>query len=97
MYSLAKLIIFCGNSQAQSIFRISLMKNPFLFISMIAAFFALMAVIYVPALERVFRTVPLTVNEWGQIMLVTVTVVAAVERDTWIRRRDDKEYRNAWK
>ena len=78
---------FNCRSESQSIFRMRFMTNPFLFFSMIAAFFAQMAVIYVPALQWVFRTVPLSVHEWGQITLVTVTVVVAVEMDKWIRRR----------
>jgi Ca2+-transporting ATPase len=54
---------------------------------MIAAFFAQMAVIYVPALQWVFRTVPLSINEWVRIAIVTVTVIIAVEIDKAIRRR----------
>jgi Ca2+-transporting ATPase len=55
---------------------------------MIAAFFAQLAVLYVPALQWIFRTVPLTMTEWLEIAVVTVTIVIAVEIDKWIRRRD---------
>lgn len=40
-----------SRSEFQSIFHISLLSNPFLFYSMIAAFFAQLAVLYVPALQ----------------------------------------------
>jgi Ca2+-transporting ATPase len=74
-------------SEIHSIFKMSPMSNPFLFLSMIAAFFAHLAVLYVPALQWVFRTVPLTAKEWVGIGAITVTIVIAVEIDKWIRRR----------
>ncbi|MCK5426231.1 MAG: HAD-IC family P-type ATPase, partial [Thermodesulfovibrionia bacterium] len=74
-------------SETQSVFRMSLLKNPFLFFSMVAAFFAQLAVIYVPALRWVFRTVPLSGNEWIGIAVITVTVLAAVEIDKAIRKK----------
>ncbi|MBI5100412.1 MAG: cation-transporting P-type ATPase [Nitrospirae bacterium] len=78
---------FNCRSETRSIFRMSPLSNPFLFFSMIAAFFAQLAVIYVPAFQWVFRTVPLTADEWIKIGLVTMTIVIAVETDKWVRRR----------
>ena len=74
-------------SETQSIFTMSPMSNPYLFYAMIAAFFAQMAVLYLPALQWVFRTVPLTMNEWLEIGVVTSTIVIIVEIDKWIRRK----------
>jgi len=74
-------------SETESIFRMSLARNPFLLFSMIAAFFAQLAVLYVPALRWIFRTQPITFAGWVEILLVTVTVVVVVELDKWIRRR----------
>jgi Ca2+-transporting ATPase len=54
---------------------------------MVAAFLAQIAVVYVPALQWVFRTESLTGAEWIQIGLVALTVVVAVEVDKFIRRR----------
>ncbi|MFZ5905966.1 MAG: cation-translocating P-type ATPase [Nitrospirota bacterium] len=79
-----------SRSELQSVFRISPMSNIFLFYSMIAAFLAQLSVIYVPALQWVFRTEPITLNEWAQIIMVSVTVILAVELDKWIRRRNRK-------
>lgn len=78
---------FNCRSETQSIFRMSPISNPFLFFSMIAAFLAQLAVIYVPALQWVFRTEPLSINEWLRIGLVTITIVIVVEIDKLIRRR----------
>jgi Ca2+-transporting ATPase len=78
---------FNCRSETQSIFTMRLMTNPFLFFSIIAAFFAQMAVIYVPSLQWVFRTVPLSAGEWMQIALVSSSVIIAVEADKFIRRK----------
>jgi Ca2+-transporting ATPase len=74
-------------SETESIFSMRPMSNPFLFYAMIAALFAQLAVLYVPALQWIFRTVPLTMTEWLEVGLVTVTIIIAVEMDKWIRRK----------
>lgn len=74
-------------SEMRSVFRISPFSNPFLFYSMVAAFLAQIAVIYVPALQWVFRTDSLSGTEWLRIVLVAVTVIVAVEIDKLARGR----------
>lgn len=74
-----------SRSETRSIFRINPLSNPFLFYSMVAAFLAQIAVIYVPALQWVFRTDVLALSEWVKIGLVASTVVFAVEIDKLLR------------
>ncbi len=76
-----------SRSETQSVFSMNPLKNPFLFVSMVAAFFAHMAVLYVPPMQFIFRTEPLSATVWVQILLITTTVLGAVEMDKWIRRR----------
>lgn len=76
-----------SRSEYQSIFKINPFSNSFLFFTMIAAFLAQLSVIYVPALQWVFRTEPIAMNEWLQILLISATVVLVVEIDKWLRRR----------
>jgi Ca2+-transporting ATPase len=76
-----------SRSEIRSIFSIPLVSNPFLFFSMIAAFLAQLSVIYVPALQWVFRTEPIDAAEWMQILAVSASVILVVEIDKWIRRR----------
>ncbi len=76
-----------SRSELQSVFRINPLSNPFLFYSMVASFLAQVAVIYVPALQWVFRTEALSGGEWLQIVMVALTIVVAVEIDKAIRRR----------
>lgn len=75
-----------SRSETQSVFRINPLSNPFLFYSMVAAFLAQIAVIYVPALQWVFRTDVLSGGEWLRIVAVAITVIAAVEIDKLVRR-----------
>ncbi|MBM4325400.1 MAG: hypothetical protein FJ115_17760, partial [Deltaproteobacteria bacterium] len=79
-----------SRSELQSVFTISPFSNPFLFYSMVAAFLAQIAVVYVPALQWVFRTEALSLGEWARILLVSLTVVIAVEADKAIRRHRRK-------
>lgn len=79
-----------SRSERESIFRISLISNPFLFYTMLAAFLAQLAFIYVPALQWVFRTEPITANEWLQIGVISMTVIAVAEIDKAIRNRAGK-------
>ena len=75
-----------SRSEYQSVFRINPLGNPFLFYSMIAAFFAQLAFIYAPPLQWVFRTVPLTGAEWLRILAVSALIIVVVEMDKWLRR-----------
>lgn len=76
-----------SRSETESVFRINPLSNPFLFVALIAAFFAQLAVLYVPALQWLFRTVPLSVGEWIEVILVASSVLLVVELDKWLRRR----------
>lgn len=75
-----------SKSEYESIFKINPLNNPFLFISIISAFFAQLAVLYVPFLQWIFRTQPITANEWIQILIVSLSVIVVVEIDKFIRR-----------
>lgn len=76
-----------SRSELQSVFRINPLSNPFLFFSMLAAFLAQLAVIYVPPLQWIFRTEPISGVEWVQILLVASSVIVVVELDKFLRRR----------
>ena len=54
---------------------------------MIAAVLSQLVVVYVPSLQWVFRTEPISGAEWLQILLLALTVVVVVEVDKWLRRR----------
>ncbi len=80
-----------SRSEMQSIFKLSLISNPYLFLSMVTALFAHLAVLYVPAFQWVFRTVPISVTEWIEVIAVSITIIFVVEADKLIRRRKAKQ------
>ena len=76
-----------SRSEYESIFRISLLSNPFLFFSLIASFLAQLAFIYFPPFQWIFRTEPISFSDWINIIAVSMSVVFVVEIDKLIRRR----------
>lgn len=79
-----------SRSEYESIFKISLLSNPFLFLSLILATLAQIAFIYVPVLQWIFRTEPISLADWKNILLVALSVIIVVEIDKWLRRRQRK-------
>lgn len=63
----------------QSIFKMGFFKNKALIYSSLAATLMTLAVLYVPALRVPFHTVPLTIEEWVAIILISSTVMIFVE------------------
>jgi Ca2+-transporting ATPase len=77
---------FNSRSEKQSIFAMNLLSNPFLFFSIVGAFFAQLTILYVPAFQFIFKTEPLTSIEWVKIALVSVSILIVVEIDKWRRK-----------
>ncbi len=76
-----------SRSELRSVFTMNPLSNPFLFYSMVAAFLAQVAVVYVPALQWVFGTESLSGTEWIRITVVALSVVVGVEIDKAVRRQ----------
>jgi len=64
-----------------------LMSNKPLTGAVILTFLLQLAVIYVPFLQRIFRTTPLTLGQLVISLLLSSIVFIAVELSKWIRRR----------
>ncbi|MEN2985422.1 MAG: cation-transporting P-type ATPase [Thermodesulfovibrionaceae bacterium] len=78
-----------SRSEYESIFKINILSNPFLFFSLIASTLAQLAFIYVPAFQWVFRTEPISAEDWYNIF-IALSVIIVVEFDKWLRRRKKK-------
>ncbi len=76
-----------SRSEFESIFRINPFSNTFLFAGLLIATAAQIAFIYFPPLQWVFRTEPISTEQWYTIMLIALSVVVVVEIDKWLRRR----------
>ncbi len=79
-----------SRSEYESVFRINPLSNMFLFLSLIVATLAQIAFIYVPALQWVFRTEPISAEDWRNILIIALSVIVVVEIDKWLRRRRRK-------
>jgi len=74
-------------SERESLFRIGLFSNPYLLGAVLFSFIAQMATIYIPFLNPVFKTEPLTLNELLFTLALSSVVFFAVEIEKLIRRR----------
>src|SRR6056297_647378 len=70
----------------QSMLRIPFFSNRFLFISLSAALIAHLAVLHVDFLQTVFRTVPLSQDQWIWIILIGSLVIIGGEIDKFVNR-----------
>ncbi len=68
----------------RSIFKIDFFSNKFLFVSVIAAFVAHLAVLHISFMQTIFRTVPLSIEQWMWISLVGLLVIIGGEIDKLI-------------
>ncbi|MCX8033931.1 MAG: cation transporting ATPase C-terminal domain-containing protein [Thermodesulfovibrio sp.] len=74
----------------ESILIINPFSNMFLFLGIMVSTLAQLAFIYIPVLQWVFRTEPISVSDWQNIILVAISVIIVVEVDKWLRRRNRK-------
>jgi Ca2+-transporting ATPase len=74
-------------SASESLFTIGLLSNPALLAAIVLTIVAQLAVIYVPALNEIFRTAPLSPGELGTCMATGAIVLLLVETEKFVRRR----------
>lgn len=78
--------VFNARSERESVFRVPLLSNKFLFLSVVTSILAQIAIIYIPAFQLVFRTAPLVLQDWVLITVVATTILVAVEIEKALRR-----------
>jgi magnesium-transporting ATPase (P-type) len=78
--------VFNCRSLSRSILKVPFFSNRFLFVSLVLAALAQLAVLYWGPLQLVFRTVPLSWEQWAMIVAVGSTVIVGAEVDkAWQR------------
>jgi len=83
--------VLAVRSERESIFRQGLFSNKPLLGAFVLTFVLQMAIIYVPVLQRVFRTEALTLNELAFTLAMSSVVFIALEIEKFFRRRFAKE------
>jgi Ca2+-transporting ATPase len=74
-------------SERQSLFKMGLFSNKPLLGAVVLTFLLQMAIIYIPAMNRIFKTEPLTAGELLIAIAASSIVFFAVEIEKWIVRR----------
>jgi P-type Ca2+ transporter type 2C len=74
-------------SEIRSLFRIGLFSNMHLFAAVVATFLLQMGTVYLPFLQPIFKTIPLTGSELLLIVALSAIVFAAVEIEKFAWRR----------
>lgn len=75
-------------SEKESLFTTGIFSNKYLLGAIVLTFALQMATIYVPVLNPIFKTEPLTVNELTFTLALSSVVFFAVEVEKFIRRRN---------
>ena len=71
--------IYNSRSMNESVFRIGLFSNRWVTLGVLSSALLLVAAIHIGFLQRALRTVPLTLGEWGLVILVSASVLVAEE------------------
>ncbi|MFZ6017214.1 MAG: cation-translocating P-type ATPase [Nitrospirota bacterium] len=79
-------------SEKESLFKVGLLSNKPLLGAVILSFIFQMVTIYVPFLNPIFKTEPLTLNELILTLAVSSVVFFAVEAEKWWKRRHGLGY-----
>jgi Ca2+-transporting ATPase len=81
--SLSELLrAFTARSERYPIFKLGLFSNKWMNLAVLSSFVLVMAVIYVPFLNPIFQTEPLSLTEWGLILplLIIPSLVAEITK-----------------
>jgi Ca2+-transporting ATPase len=74
-------------SDHESLFSMGVASNPSLLGAVVVTAALQMAILYVPALNEIFKTAPLDATELALCVMGAVAVFIAVEIEKWMRRR----------
>jgi len=86
------IIIYAFRSLRRNIWQTAFWKNHFLNLSVLLGFALLAFAIYVPALQKVFKTVPLSYKAAGLLLAIGLINLFFVEAIKWIFVRKNKIY-----
>ncbi|MGB5053939.1 MAG: cation-translocating P-type ATPase C-terminal domain-containing protein, partial [Nitrospirales bacterium] len=74
-------------SEQDSFFQRGPLSNVWLLGAVLLTFALQMATVYLPFLNPIFHTIPLTLDQLGLCLILSTIVFFAVELEKWVRRR----------
>jgi Ca2+-transporting ATPase len=78
---------FTARSERYPLFRIGVFSNKWMFYAVASSLVLLLLVIYVPFLQSVFNTVPLTLSHWEFVFPLLVIPAVVAEVSKWVINR----------
>jgi len=78
---------FACRTEHESLFKVGLFRNRWLIYSEIVGVALIAAISYVPFMQQIFKTGPLTLADWGFLVVAAVTLFFAEEGRKWMMRR----------
>jgi Ca2+-transporting ATPase len=79
MVTFSWLRVLNARSDRHTIFKLGILKNKWLLIGIATAILLQMVIIYVPFMQTAFKTVPLSINMWGIVLLVGIILFCIEE------------------
>ena len=67
------VFVFNCRSETKSVFRLNPLKNKYLVAAVIITLFLHLSILYIPQLSSLFGTVPLGINDWGLIIIFSLS------------------------
>jgi P-type Ca2+ transporter type 2C len=74
-------------SETHSLFELGLFSNPWLIAAMALVLFLQSAIVYIPFMQYIFKTVPLSLQDWFVIVLITAPIIVLEETRKAVARR----------
>ncbi len=78
---------FSARSEKTSLFRQRFFSNHFLILAVITSILLVLTMIYIPTLNRLLGTTPLTGIDWAGVALASFAPLVFIEIRKWIRRK----------
>ena len=79
--------LFNCRSLTQSVFRLGFFSNPLLFGGVTVMVVLQLMFTYLPAMNLMFHSAPISLDAWGRILAVSVIASFVVGVEKWLRRR----------
>ena len=80
-------IAFACRDERATLLEAGVFSNISLWVASASSLIIQLAVIYLPPLQSIFKTVPLSLNDWMIILIVSSTAFFAMEIEKILRRR----------